>query len=168
MYLHFFGIPMNFTVGNVALATFLTFLIYLLHQFFLDLRKFSPFKKDKLANESLFFIYMIRKDYFQNYQGIVVAHQEEFAKKLWQISMVFNLEQMQNEAYRIQFQNILKRHHDNLEDVYELFYALQYLPIFRRADLEMVVNRTHTVLNLLIVDINEEFKDKDWFIQPSN
>lgn len=44
-------------------------------------------------------------------------------------------------------------------EVYELFTALGHIPLLKRTDVDMVVKRTHEILNIIILDINETFKD---------
>lgn len=159
MYFEIFGIPFDFSPKNVLLASFITSIIYLIFHIFISLRRFSPFKKDKLANESLYFIYMIRYDYFNNYAGFLIQEREVFMEKLSQVADIYDVQRMQEKSYRIQFQSLLRKHHELLKEAYFLFEGLNHVPVLERKDVIEVVNRTHEILNQIIEDINEEFKD---------
>lgn len=159
MQLDFFGIPMYITPGGVILAAFITFCIFNIHQMILSFKRLSPFKGDKLSNQSLFFIYMVRHDYFRDYQGFHVENKDEFQRKLWQVANILDVNRMQDKSYREKFQPILQRNHKYLLEAYELFTALGHIPLLKRTDVDMVVKRTHEILNIIILDINETFKD---------
>lgn len=159
MQVHILGIPMNFTPGTILIAAIITFVIFLLKQLFFSIRKFFPYKDDDVANESLFYIFMIRKDYFNDYQGFLVEGRSEFSRKLGQVANIFDINRMQEKSYRIQFQLLLNKHHAGLKESYFLFQKLRQSKVVDRQEVVKTVNRTHEILNLIIQDINEEFKD---------
>lgn len=159
MYFEIFGVPMDFSPKNVTIALIITTTIFVVVKLFQSFNMFAPFKGDKLANESLYFIFMIHHDYFKSYSGFLIEDKEFFCQKLCQIASIYDVRRMQEESYRIQFQSLLQRHHGLLKEAYCLFEGLNHIPILKRTDVVMVVKRTNEILNQIIYDINEEFKD---------
>lgn len=136
-------------------------MIFFVIQLTLFFKRLSPFKKDKPANDSLFYIFMISKYYFSDYTSFHVEDKDDFSKKLWQVANVYDVRRMQDKTHRIRFQALLHKHSNLLEEAYELFIRLNYTPSLKRVDVELVVERTHQILNQIILDINEEFKEQE-------
>lgn len=159
MYIEVFGISLDFNFENTTLALFFTITIFIFMQMYLNVKKFFPFKDDKLANEALFYVFKIHNDYFRSYVGFLIADREQFSQKLSYVANIYNIKKMQDKTYRIQFQHLLQRHHRLLQEAYILFDSLNHIPLLKRNDVAVVVERTHEILNEIIDDINEEFKD---------
>lgn len=158
MYFEIFGLPYHITPQNVLLAGFITFIIFLINQFRNSLKKFQPYK-DPLANQSVFFIYMIRKDYFNLFYAYIFDEREEFAKKLWQVANVFDINRLQEKKYRNRLEGILHQHHAPLRESYFLFLNLRNMQVVHKSDIIAVVNKTHETLDRIIIDINKEFEN---------
>lgn len=146
---------MSITWENVIIAVVLTLIFIFLHQSYLIYRKFTPFRKDHLANEALFFIYMVHKDYFRDFQTFRVERGEEFAKKLNELEAVFNIDRMQDEEYRNQFRSILHKHHDNLMEAFAIFTALQHFPELKQRDVQSAIDRIHMIVNAILYDLQK-------------
>lgn len=147
----------NITPSTVFTSAALTLLIFAIHQAVLFYRKLNPYKKDKTANQSLFFVNLICEDYFLKYQRYLLGNHYEFNKKLAQVSHVLSYDRMKSEEYRKLLQPVLRKHHSRLEDTFVRFQSLRHTQELDVETIEAVVKQTNHVMNLLITDINLTF-----------
>jgi len=146
------------TRESIWIAAVLTIIFIFFHQAYLRFLRFSPFRHDDRANEALFFIHMICKDYFYEFQMFPVEGREEFTKKLNQMVEVFNLDRMQDEWYRNQLRYLLHKYHGPLKESFILFNALRHRSKLEYQDLQAVIDYTHHTINEIIHDLENRNK----------
>lgn len=114
----FLGIDFVFTTGRVIWAAILAGYVLFGYHIWKSFRYYQPFKRDQVANASIFFLHTIRKDFLRMFGEYFKEDFSEFYEKMERVEAIYGLEKMQNSQHRAMCQAILHEKYEILSNAY--------------------------------------------------
>lgn len=152
---------MIITVETILISLVLTIVFIFFHQIYLTYRSLTPFKRDRVANESFFFLQMIARDYYEEFRGYQLEGGEEFAIKLRMIArQMWGVSKTKDEWYHVRLRYLLHKHHRELSIAYYRFNALRHMTVLDFHELQKTIQYTDKVLNRILDDFQTQFYDE--------